>query len=526
MADIKISQLSSIQVVNDADVFPIVSGGVTSKVSAGNFKKYTIGNTDNSELGNDVGEQIQTLKNLIKAVTPDKYGAIGDGTTDDTESLQNAINDSFILYLPQGKEYKVSALEVPKGRSIVGEGTIVLSASSMANGIVMLGNNTISGITVTDDYQEYDTSHSAIYGNEVEGCTISNVKLEDVHLAYAIRLDKSAQCSITYNRIVNYAYSGIMLVNGCHHVDIENNYVYNSRFPQSNNCYPISISGFFVEAWDCARYIKCNYNYIEELSPVWEGIDSHGVVNCEVAYNTIKGTSRGMVFGNGPTSGNAIPENNKNIYIHHNYVEFDNGTTYGVGIIVTTDNRSVDGKCENVVIDSNTIKALHATAAHTAGTSCITAQIADGEMTSVEITNNTIIAENDGITIGGYRSGEIGKVKIDGNDISGGKEASYSAIHIEILIPFDIVDVTNNNIHDCVNGVDIKGFPTNAGTSMITYHGNKDNNRYTYSEFITTPKAAFNTSLAAGKCGDFVPSTASDSSAGWFCKSAGNWIAV
>lgn len=63
--DIKISQLSGIQVVNDADVFPIVSGGVTSKVSAETFKEYTIGNTDNSDLGADVSAQIQALTTRV-----------------------------------------------------------------------------------------------------------------------------------------------------------------------------------------------------------------------------------------------------------------------------------------------------------------------------------------------------------------------------------------------------------------------------------------------------------------------------
>lgn len=63
--DIKISQLSGIQVVNDADVFPIVSGGVTSKVSAETVKEYTIGDTDNSELGDDVSAQIQALASRV-----------------------------------------------------------------------------------------------------------------------------------------------------------------------------------------------------------------------------------------------------------------------------------------------------------------------------------------------------------------------------------------------------------------------------------------------------------------------------
>lgn len=61
MADIKISQLSGLNVVADSDVFPIVSGGVTSKVSAEIFKEYIIGNTDNSELGENVSTQIQKI---------------------------------------------------------------------------------------------------------------------------------------------------------------------------------------------------------------------------------------------------------------------------------------------------------------------------------------------------------------------------------------------------------------------------------------------------------------------------------
>ena len=65
MADIKISQLSPISIVNDTDVIPIVSNDVTMKVSGETLKNYTIGTTDNSALGTDVSAQIQTLTNNV-----------------------------------------------------------------------------------------------------------------------------------------------------------------------------------------------------------------------------------------------------------------------------------------------------------------------------------------------------------------------------------------------------------------------------------------------------------------------------
>lgn len=63
MADIKISQLSSAQTVVGTDVFPMTSNGVTMKASASVLKEYTIGDTDNSDLGANVSAQIKTLAN-------------------------------------------------------------------------------------------------------------------------------------------------------------------------------------------------------------------------------------------------------------------------------------------------------------------------------------------------------------------------------------------------------------------------------------------------------------------------------
>lgn len=90
MADIKISQLSAISNVGDADVMPIVANNVTLKVSAEKLKDYIIGTTDNTDLGADVSTQIQTLANQ-KADKSELTTIVQNGTN----ATQNIDRNTF-----------------------------------------------------------------------------------------------------------------------------------------------------------------------------------------------------------------------------------------------------------------------------------------------------------------------------------------------------------------------------------------------------------------------------------------------
>lgn len=148
MADIKISQLSSIQVVNDADVFPIVSSSVTNKVSAEAFKEYTIGNTDNSELGEDVSAQIQTLTNRVQAldaISQRKILVIGNsyvyyGVARKLETLFKAYYENyesatgFLAYADTNKNFVQQIENTINDASIPhGEITDILFVSAMGD---------------------------------------------------------------------------------------------------------------------------------------------------------------------------------------------------------------------------------------------------------------------------------------------------------------------------------------------------------------------------------------------------------
>lgn len=58
-------------------------------------------------IGDDIAIPVNPSGNSSGAVTPQMYGAAGDGNTDDTEAIQSAIDSGKPVYLPQG-EYRIT----------------------------------------------------------------------------------------------------------------------------------------------------------------------------------------------------------------------------------------------------------------------------------------------------------------------------------------------------------------------------------------------------------------------------------
>lgn len=72
------------------------------------------------------------------------YGAVGDGTSDDTRFLQAALDSgASSIVLPQG-QYRTGALTIPSGVEFSGTGTLLL----VNGGLTLRGNNAVRGITL------------------------------------------------------------------------------------------------------------------------------------------------------------------------------------------------------------------------------------------------------------------------------------------------------------------------------------------------------------------------------------------
>lgn len=105
----------------------------------------------------------------LEFYTPEMYGAVGDGRTDDTVSIQSAINNGGIILFNSGKEYKITdVIRIPKD-------TILELNGSVLNFVTPGGQRIFVNFLTTDvDFTEYNgNGNIAIKNGTIIGGNIS-----------------------------------------------------------------------------------------------------------------------------------------------------------------------------------------------------------------------------------------------------------------------------------------------------------------------------------------------------------------
>jgi len=203
------AQLASASVTSPA----IAPGAVTATALAPNAVTASAiadGTIGQSKLNFQLG--------YINARNP-PFGAVGNGTNDDTGPIQSALNSAAasgggIVFLPQGDYLIKSSLVVPAQTSLVGvwrapsafsksQGTTLLAVASAGttNGtafITLQGNNsTLEGVTIFYPNQVANNAPTpypwAIQGGGGENVTIQNVLLVNPYLGIDLATHTSAR---------------------------------------------------------------------------------------------------------------------------------------------------------------------------------------------------------------------------------------------------------------------------------------------------------------------------------------------
>lgn len=170
--------------IGKALVAKSVAGG---KVTSWEFKDVSSGG------GSDSGGEGGGSAMAVYYVTPEDYGAVGDGSTDDTNAVSQAFNSGMPVVLTQGKTYKIDTVTVTSPLIIIGNlATISTTASSTLKSAIIIRANAKTAIISDVNF----TTTLGINTTGAHGETITNRSMRTCIASYGIEKLSVVNCNI------------------------------------------------------------------------------------------------------------------------------------------------------------------------------------------------------------------------------------------------------------------------------------------------------------------------------------------
>ena len=169
---------------------------------------------------------------LAEIVSIKDFGAVGDGTTDDTVAIQTALNNAGCIYIPPGVYKTTTILTVPEGVGIKGDSadTSVIRPTG-CDGLSFSNSNAIGPVPI-EDFWIYGDAASAntaikVLGDATTASRVTGLRINRLRIQNfrdAINLRSTWNSSIT-NCIIYHNIFGIVIRGQCVKIDIHNNYI-------------------------------------------------------------------------------------------------------------------------------------------------------------------------------------------------------------------------------------------------------------------------------------------------------------
>jgi hypothetical protein len=254
---------------------------------------------------------ISAQDKMRQTVSVKDFGAVGDGITDDTAAIQNALNVGGNIYIPQGYTFRLDSAP------------IVITGTRASLGIK--SNTTLyGGGTLYSTYINSGDGANLIMANDSSG-SISNVVIDGITL-------KTDLSSTLYN------YHMINFIQPCDNITVK-------------NCILEDFTYWGITFTDKGIYnilVDNNRIYGSRATGIWVGYEAANVI---ITNNIVDGTTAG-------TYGSV---DDRIIVANHNIPSSSTTLTKNVvianNICIYTDAKGISvGSIENCVIDGNVLE--------------------------------------------------------------------------------------------------------------------------------------------------------------------------
>ena len=295
---------------------------------------------------NEINTQCKDITKRINYITPEIFGAKGDGISDDTKAIQNCINIGGNVYL--AKKYKTKSIEINKSTNLFGGGFLIRDTSindDLTFITINASNVHIYDITIDNVINKniYDGSGMKYIGSNT---VIDNCTFKCGNFTFRGNYITVSNCTFKKAGLTFYSANNVLATN--------------NNIECMEGCNGITA---ISDAGDSSNVI-CSYNTITEYSRM--GIEYYTHVNdSKIIGNYIKTRSNKVEY-----FGISIHECS-NIDVVANKLEnltTDNSSGIGIEVVIGSNNiicnhntiinykKSIRGDTQNIIIENNILR--------------------------------------------------------------------------------------------------------------------------------------------------------------------------